>query len=82
MAARENLLLLGTLPVDTELVSLLDNEETPISADGQTSAPNGAPTPLSEPGQFPLLERYKRTPSFALFQAIVEKALPVMPSTS
>ena len=81
MAARENLRLLGTLPVDTELVTLLDNEETLVTADGQTSTPNGVPTSL-EPGQFPLLERYKRTPSFALFQVMVENVFLALPSTS
>jgi len=78
MAVRENLRFLGALPVDTELVTLLDNEETPAVAEGQSVLSDGAPM-SPEPGQFPLLNRYKQTPSFTLFQAMVEKVLPALP---
>lgn len=60
MAHRENLPFLGSLPVDTELVTLLDNGEPEESA--------SSPGPTS----FGLLQRYLETSSAKLFKAIVE----------
>jgi len=78
MAMRENLRFLGALPVDTELVTLLDNEEMPTMTEGQAVVLDGVST-SPETGQFPLLNRYKQTPSFTLFQTMVEKVLPALP---
>ncbi|KAJ7040390.1 P-loop containing nucleoside triphosphate hydrolase protein [Mycena alexandri] len=60
MARREGLKFLGSLPVDTELVSLLDASE--VSADD-------AEKPAES---FRLLEEYSATPSAKLFQHILE----------
>ncbi|KAI3622444.1 hypothetical protein WG66_015098 [Moniliophthora roreri] len=69
MAKREQLTFLGSLPVDTELVTLLDDAST-ISAASE-DAP-GQETPSS----FRLLGRYKATPSSKLFvEGILAKIL-------
>ncbi|KAK0455983.1 cytosolic Fe-S cluster assembling factor CFD1 [Armillaria borealis] len=60
MARREGLPFLGSLPVDTELVTLLDASE-PAQTDGA-------------PG-FRVLERYKSTPSAQIFESIVQKII-------
>ncbi|KAJ8521994.1 hypothetical protein ONZ45_g1384 [Pleurotus djamor] len=60
MARREQLPFLGSLPVDTELVTLLD-------------APDAAIASSASP--FPLLARYQATPSSKLFKAMVPRAL-------
>ncbi len=60
MARREGLPFLGSLPVDTELVTLLDASE-PAQTDGV-------------PG-FRVLERYKSTPSAQIFESIVQKII-------
>ncbi|EJD51974.1 P-loop containing nucleoside triphosphate hydrolase protein [Auricularia subglabra TFB-10046 SS5] len=65
MARREGLRFLGSLPVDTELVTLLDAAEgthAELPAEDQQAA-------------FPLLHRYERTASFKLFQAAVDTLL-------
>ena len=58
MAKKESIPFLGTLPIDTELVTLLDAAETE-----QDGAHEG----------FELLRRYKTTSSARLFGPIVEK---------
>ncbi|KAK0500576.1 cytosolic Fe-S cluster assembling factor CFD1 [Armillaria luteobubalina] len=60
MARREGLPFLGSLPVDTELVTLLDASD-PAQTDGA-------------PG-FRVLERYKSTPSAQIFESIVQKII-------
>ena len=60
MARRENLTFLGSLPVDTELVTLLDGEGTTSERD--VSASN-------------LLQKYTLTPSAKLFEGIVSLVL-------
>ena len=72
MAQRESLHFLGALPIDTELVSLLDNEEPGLNPTEQ----EGVMGNNVEPVLFPLLERYRRTPTFRLFQVMLQKALP------
>ncbi|KAJ7754520.1 P-loop containing nucleoside triphosphate hydrolase protein [Mycena metata] len=62
MARREGLKFLGSLPVDTELVSLLDASEVPADA----------PTPEKPAESFRLLEEYSATPSAKLFKHILE----------
>jgi hypothetical protein len=61
MAAREGLRFLGSLPVDTELVDLLDSGSIP-EADGKTSG-------ISH-GTFPLLVQYETTQSARLFKSV------------
>lgn len=65
MARREGLRFLGSLPVDTELVTLLDAAE---GAHAELPAEDREAT-------FPLLHRYERTASFKLFQAAVDTLL-------
>ncbi|KAI0639547.1 P-loop containing nucleoside triphosphate hydrolase protein [Trametes polyzona] len=69
MARREGLTFLGSLPVDTELVTLLDAAE--VERPGESEA-------LPEGGSkrsFDLLERYQKTPTAPLFKKIVDKVL-------
>ena len=69
MARREGLTFLGSLPVDTELVTLLDAAE--VERPGES-------TELPEGGSrrsFDLLERYQKTPTAPLFKGIVDKIL-------
>ena len=69
MARREKLTFLGSLPVDTELVTLLDAAE--VERPGESAE-------LPEGGSrrsFGLLERYQKTPTAPLFKAIVDKIL-------
>ncbi len=56
---------LGRLPVDTELVDLLDSPNAELPTDGENPA-------VAEPTTFPLLAKYKRTPSSVLFVPIVQ----------
>jgi hypothetical protein len=64
MAKKENIPLLGTLPIDTELVTLLDAAETEQEDD----------KPRAHEG-FGLLRRYQTTSSAKLFGPIVENIL-------
>ncbi|KAF9809060.1 hypothetical protein IEO21_07597 [Rhodonia placenta] len=69
MAKREGLRFLGSLPVDTELVSLLDAADP---ADAQS-------TQVLEDGgsvrSFRLLEQYQKTPTAPLFKNIVDQVV-------
>lgn len=67
MAKRENIPFLGTLPIDTELVTLLDAAETEQEDDKQTE------NEIHE--GFKLLHRYKTTSSAKLFGPIVQNIL-------
>lgn len=67
MARRENLKFLGSLPIDTELVSLLDA--------GEMEMPTGV---VSDPGSFSLLQKYRLTPSAKLFESIVGRVEQVL----
>lgn len=60
MAKKENVPFLGTLPIDTELVTLLDAAETEQEENHEG---------------FVLLHRYKATSSAKLFGPIVENIL-------
>ena len=70
MARRENLTFLGSLPVDTELVTLLDGGETETLA-GTTSERDVSPPSL--------LRRYSLTPSAKLFEGILSRILQFFP---
>ncbi|TFK94412.1 P-loop containing nucleoside triphosphate hydrolase protein [Polyporus arcularius HHB13444] len=75
MARRENLTFLGSLPVDTELVTLLDAAE---------AAQSGESAELPEGGSrrsFDLLERYEKTPTAPLFKKMVHKVLEQLSSS-
>ncbi|KZV98985.1 hypothetical protein EXIGLDRAFT_762986 [Exidia glandulosa HHB12029] len=61
MARREGLTFLGSLPVDTELVTLLDAAE---GAQADVSVED-------QQAEFPLLHRYERTASFKLFHQAI-----------
>ena len=70
MAEKENLTFLGSLPVDTELVTLLD------AAEGSKKDDAAAETsPEDSQKDFMLLRRYKKTSSWPLFRTIVEHAI-------
>ncbi|KAJ6504398.1 cytosolic Fe-S cluster assembling factor CFD1 [Mycena vulgaris] len=69
MARREGLKFLGSLPVDTDLVSLLDASDAKEGLDDSAEA-RSAPEKPAEP--FPLLRRYSETSSAKLFQNILE----------
>ncbi|TDL28261.1 P-loop containing nucleoside triphosphate hydrolase protein [Rickenella mellea] len=73
MAEKEDLTFLGSLPVDTELVTLLDAAEGPAqsSQNGISSSTDG--------DSFELLLRYQRTATWPLFKAIVQKAIESVP---
>ncbi len=77
MAQRESLNFLGALPIDTQLVSLLDSEELGLNQTEQ----EGMTGKTMEPVVFPLLEHYRRTPTFPLFQRMLQKALPRLNSS-
>lgn len=69
MARREGLKFLGSLPVDTELVSLLDasevNEDSANPVDATTAEKTAEP--------FILLDQYLNTSSAKLFENILER---------
>ena len=71
MARREGVPFLGALPVDTELVSLLDAAEIPPRED----------SPLREaesPRGFGLAKRYQETPSGKLFKKVLDTLLDTL----
>ncbi|KAI0727830.1 P-loop containing nucleoside triphosphate hydrolase protein [Fomitopsis betulina] len=72
MARREGLQFLGSLPVDTELVSLLDAAEPNDQEFDAVLAEGGSRH------SFRLLERYEKTPTAPLFRAIVGKAMSAL----
>ncbi|THV07590.1 cytosolic Fe-S cluster assembling factor CFD1 [Dendrothele bispora CBS 962.96] len=69
MAQREQLTFLGSLPVDTELVTLLDAATAP------SEVPPGSLPEEGPRSNFTLLRRYKATSSAKLFEGILQKAL-------
>ncbi|KAG1771333.1 P-loop containing nucleoside triphosphate hydrolase protein [Suillus occidentalis] len=75
MARREGVPFLGSMPIDTELVTLLDAaESTDLSpADGQRDKD-------SEVRSFGVLQRYQKTSSAKLLSAIVENLVSTLPS--
>jgi len=73
MARREGLPFLGSMPVDTELVTLLDAADVNKSEDRPDEAT------LRE-HSFELLQRYRKTSSAKLFQSIVDKIVQTLPT--
>jgi hypothetical protein len=73
MARREGVPFLGALPVDTELVSLLDGAEI---------APReGSQLPEAEARGFGLAKRYQETPSGKLFKNLLDTLLDTLLAT-
>ena len=64
LARREGVPFLGALPVDTELVSLLDGGSQPPEA--------------GEPHGFSLAKRYEETPSGKLFKKVLDTLLDTL----
>lgn len=75
MAERENLKFLGSLPVDTELVTLLD------AAEGAEPPTAGSTEDAVLSEGFPLLQRYFKTSSWPLFKNIADQAVASLPTT-
>lgn len=78
LAEREGLRFLGRMPVDVELVTLLDaSRESAEVVEGMEGINgNGNRNGQSEEG-FDLLRRYQKTPSWPLFKDIVDRALAI-----
>ena len=74
MARREGLKFLGSLPVDTDLVTLLDAAETGFTAAASESG--------TETQSFDLLRRYQQTSTAPLFGKIVEEIVRTLPSNA
>ena len=82
LAEREGLGFLGVLPVDSELVELLDNEAI-AAAEAEKQAEESEPaaggdvveTTEAKEQRFALLARYQKTPTYKLFQNISKQAL-------
>jgi MinD-like ATPase involved in chromosome partitioning or flagellar assembly len=64
LAHREKLRFLGSLPIDTELVTILDGED--------------AVSRTQEGSHFPLLTAYSRTPSAKVFGELLQVLLPTL----
>jgi hypothetical protein len=74
MAKREGLTFLGSLPVDTQLVDLLDDpRNASISIEDRSSRDEGKDN--SGHTDFELLNQYTKTPTYTLFEKIVENML-------
>lgn len=71
MANREGLTFLGALPIDTQLVDLLDcGGRRPQSEVSQEETENA-----SSNETFPVLDGYHKTPTYSLFEAMAEKVV-------
>jgi MinD-like ATPase involved in chromosome partitioning or flagellar assembly len=84
MAETEGVPFLGSLPVDTDLVTLLDaaepEPEPGTSAEAETGERARAGQAEAEVGAaFEVLERYQRTSSAKLFKDVVEMILQTLP---
>ncbi|KAF9245750.1 P-loop containing nucleoside triphosphate hydrolase protein [Melanogaster broomeanus] len=66
MAKREGLTFLGSMPVDTELVTLLDAAESDVTGQSDETISSRA---------FGVLEKYQKTSSGKIFGGIVEKVI-------
>ena len=78
MAQREEIPFLGSLPVDTQLVDLLDNGGE-VEAEGKVEEANGV-TELMEGSAvektgFTVLDGYRQTPTYKLFKLTTEKVV-------
>ena len=76
MARREGLPFLGSLPVDTELVTLLDAAEIEEQGAETTSGERDDNVERS----FGLLRRYQQTSSAKLFKNVVDMLVQKLPA--
>ncbi|KDQ63318.1 hypothetical protein JAAARDRAFT_119661 [Jaapia argillacea MUCL 33604] len=76
MARREGLTFLGSLPVDTELVTLLDAAEVESAADSEGVSEDPA---HGTERTFQLFQQYQRTSSSKLFKGIVDRIIDRIP---
>ena len=72
MSRREGVPFLGSMPIDTELVTLLDAAES--------TEDNPQHDEASEARSFGVLQRYQETSSAKLINGIVEKLILTLPS--
>ncbi|KAF8488541.1 cytosolic Fe-S cluster assembling factor CFD1 [Gautieria morchelliformis] len=77
MARREGLPFLGALPVDTQLVDLLDSggKEDDRKAEETNKTAGQADRSAMEETGFVVLDGYRRTPTHTLFKAIADKII-------
>lgn len=75
MARREGVPFLGSMPIDTELVTLLDAAES--TEQGATDVQRDE---ASEVRSFGVLQRYQETSSAKLINALIEKLISTLPS--
>ncbi|KAG6335919.1 hypothetical protein ID866_3173 [Astraeus odoratus] len=71
MAKREGVPFLGRMPLDPELVTILDAAEAPVGTGGEHG--------WRKENGFDVLEKYQKTTSAQLFAAIVEKVIESLP---
>ncbi|KAG2062357.1 P-loop containing nucleoside triphosphate hydrolase protein [Suillus hirtellus] len=74
MARREGVPFLGSMPIDTELVTLLDAAEST-----DLSAADGQHDEDSEVRSFGVLQRYQKTSSAKILSAVVENLISTLP---
>ncbi|KAG1828150.1 P-loop containing nucleoside triphosphate hydrolase protein [Suillus variegatus] len=74
MARREGVPFLGSMPIDTELVTLLDAAEST-----DLSAADGRHDEDSEVRSFGVLQRYQKTSSAKILSAVVENLISTLP---
>ncbi|KAF8310030.1 P-loop containing nucleoside triphosphate hydrolase protein [Clavulina sp. PMI_390] len=83
MASKEGLTFLGALPIDTQLVELLDgeaiaekeNDAKALSEPASNGSTDASVDSEKERHTFALLERYQGTPTYALFSDMSTKIL-------
>ena len=69
---------LGALPLDTELVELLDGEAMVAEKEAEAAAGEKESYPSEEANKehaFALMERYQKTPTYKTFSGVSEKVL-------
>lgn len=84
MAKKEGLTMLGALPIEAELVTLLDAEASAPEPfeQGGNSAPDETAVQQVAPSTFPLLQRYERTSSAKVFKGIVNSIVESLNTTT
>jgi hypothetical protein len=80
LAKREKVPFLGSLPVDTELVTLLDAAQGADAVTEDTSSDGDPCGGALEPGGFELWRLYGKTSSAKLFETITERIVHALPT--
>ncbi|GJJ12467.1 hypothetical protein Clacol_006709 [Clathrus columnatus] len=75
MANREGLLFLGALPIDTQLVDLLDSGGHPPEGESVTNIDAYSNDLHINETKFAVLDGYQKTPTYSLFKIIAEKVV-------